>query len=89
MAKPKFKPLNENQPIHVSLKPFYEFAYKFDAILLSHYLTREQLAEKLQESIRTIRRKTKNFKAFTVGEIMDINTILADQRRKLKDVNGG
>jgi len=89
VAKPKFKPISENIPLMVSLKPFYEFAYRFDQILLSHYITKEQLAEKMGVSIRTIRRRCKDFRSFTVGELLDINTILTDQRRKLKDLVGG
>jgi len=89
MAKPKFKKLSENTLISINLKSFYEFGYRFNDILLSHYLTREDLAGKMGISVRTMRRKTKDIRQFTVGEIMDIHTILEDQRRKLKNLAGG
>ena len=89
MAKPKFKKLSENNPVSVRLEAFYNFAFNFDEILLTHFLTKKQLADKMGISIRTISRKTKDFRSFTVGEIMDINTILKDHRRKLKDLAGG
>jgi len=89
MAKPKFKRLAENIPLIVNLKPFYEFALRFDEILLSHRITQAELGERIQLSPRSMHRKKNDPYKFTMKEIIDIETVLEQRRKELKEFAEG
>ena len=89
MAKPKFKRITENKPLVLNLKPFFEFALRFDEILLTHRITQSELCERIQISARSMHRKKNDPVKFTLKEIIDIETVLTQRRTELEEFADG